>query len=240
MANFRYYERDGKKYYRVTAITGMLDKSNPFMGWAVNCMEKYALERVQKAYSLDVTSVSLILAEAKRNYRKVKTEAAAIGTAVHEAVRVYLATGEEPARPGAEVTAGFLAFLEWEAVHNVKVIATERTVYDAMWGVAGTMDMLAWVDGDLTVVDFKTSRAVYPEMRYQVAEYRAMVPFDEELVKATGGGKVVKSLILRLDKESGMPQSHDISDTYPTDLIIFRKLAEAYTLINPITLTTRG
>jgi len=113
-------------------------------------------------------------------------------------------------------------------------------VYDAMWGVAGTLDMLAWVDGDLTVVDFKTSKAVYAEMRYQVAEYRAMVPFDEELVKATGGGKVTRSLILRLDKESGMPQSHDISDTYPTDLIIFRKLAEAYALINPITLTTRG
>lgn len=234
MANFKYYEKNGKKYYRVTAITGMLDKSGALMGWAVNCMEKYALEKFKKAYSLDSTSVALILAEAKKNYRKVKEEAAAIGTAVHDAIKNYLSTGKEPIAPGPEVTAGFLAFLEWEAVHNVKVVAAERTVYDSMWGVAGTMDLLAWVDGDLTVVDFKTSKDVYPEMRYQVAEYRAMIPYDEELSKASLGGKATKSLILRLDKETGLPHPHDISDTYETDLTIFRNLAEAYALINPI------
>ena len=59
-------------------------------------------------------------------------------------------------------------------------------------------------------------KGIYDEMRYQVAGYRSAVGDCE------GCG------ILRLDKESGLPEWVDTSDTYEDDLSVFNILTDLW------------
>src|SRR5207237_6771148 len=51
-------------------------------------------------------------------------------------------------------------------------LAIERTVYCESCGYAGTLDLYARVEGALTVLDWKSGRAIYPEAFLQNVAYR--------------------------------------------------------------------
>jgi hypothetical protein len=128
-------------------------------------------------------------------------------------------TGKEPINPSDQVMSGFLAFLEWLGAHKVQSLDAERTVYGYDW--AGTLDLYCKFDGKLYVIDYKSSKAIYDEMRYQVAGYRSAVGDCE------GCG------ILRLDKETGYPEWVDTSNTYDEDLSVFNLLTHLWWARNP-------
>ena len=131
MSNKRYYEDDGKRYPRCTSICGQLDKSGPLTYWAAGCACDYIIEHhrletyyVNHAYDMFLTTVN----QARKEFRSVSDKALNIGSAVHAAIEHYLKTGEEPQDPPDQVLAGFIAFLEWEDEHIIKVYETELTV----------------------------------------------------------------------------------------------------------------
>ena len=51
-------------------------------------------------------------------------------------------------------------------------MAIERTVYCLACGFAGTLDLYARVEGALSVLDWKSGRAIYPEAFLQNVAYR--------------------------------------------------------------------
>jgi hypothetical protein len=51
-------------------------------------------------------------------------------------------------------------------------LAIERTVYCQVCGYAGTLDLYARLEGALTVLDWKSGRAIYPEAFLQNVAYR--------------------------------------------------------------------
>jgi hypothetical protein len=51
-------------------------------------------------------------------------------------------------------------------------LAIERTVYCEVCGYAGTLDLYARVSGVLTVLDWKSGKAIYPEAFLQNVAYR--------------------------------------------------------------------
>ena len=227
----RYYLKDGFELPSVTTITGLLDKP-ALVGWAVKMVVLYVLERISGMKSIGVKKLIGILEDAKGNYRKVSQKALDIGSAVHNAIEHYLKTGEEPKDPHDQVLAAFLAFLMWKDKYLVEVISTEETVYGTKY--AGTQDLKAIIDPEgragepgreayykKYVIDFKSSSGIYPEMRYQVAGYRQT---DKEI---EGNG------VLRLDKETGLPEWKDISDSYEIDVAIFNHLTEIWWLTHP-------
>lgn len=69
----------------------------------------------------------------------------------------------------------YQAYLAWRSSHRVKIVSIEQRVYSMKLGFAGTSDIVCYIDDKLTVGDFKTSKAVYPEYLLQVAAYRAAV-----------------------------------------------------------------
>ena len=93
-----------------------------------------------------------------------------------------------------------------------------------MWGDkwAGTLDFVGDYKNRLYVIDWKTSKAFYPEMPYQVAAYRSAV---QKKVEGCG--------ILRLDKEFGMPYFKDTSKSYESDLFVFEKMVELFYARHP-------
>jgi len=92
--------------------------------------------------------------------REVLNRAAARGTAVHNAIENYVKFGIEDISP--EHAGYFNGFLKWYTEHGVTPYGSEVRLYHKAFLYAGTADMMAGVDGLDTLVDFKTSSAVYP------------------------------------------------------------------------------
>lgn len=235
----QYYEDNGKRYPRCTSIVGQLDKSGPLTYWAAGCACDYIKQHLDASKLpvphdaairyVPLLSIGPIIETARKEFRSVSQKALNIGSEVHTAIEHYLKTGEEPKDPPDQVLAGFLAFLEWKDEHLVEVLTTEETVYGDRW--AGTLDLTAILKSpnnnmllDYTI-DFKTSKKPkpkngYEEWVYQLAAYKSQT-------KTPGMG------VLRLDKETGLPDWYDLTDEYECGIKVFNTLTDLWYLRNP-------
>jgi len=190
-------------------------------------------------------------------YKTVSDKALDVGSEVHNAIEVFLKreiARKDDGEPHWDITdpiyaklskqamTAFNAFNAWQKEHNLKPIELEKTVYGSRW--AGTLDFYGYFNDKLYVMDWKTSKpknkktgkGIYPEMRYQVAAYRNARNneiirewnchqkfrewVDENEIKGCG--------VLRLDKETGMPDWDDTSKTYEQDLRVFNRMVDLY------------
>jgi len=216
MADFKFYPApNGEQYARFSTVKDLLDKP-ALIPWAVNL----ACEYVRENYKPAEIGLSEVLEKARTEYRSMAKNAADIGTEIHRLIENYIKTGADPRgeiRP--EVENGFLAFLEWEKIHNVKWLESEFVVLDHELCVGGTVDAIAEIDGKKYLVDFKSSKAVYDEYKMQVAFY--FEAYQREVEPLDGAG------ILRLDKETGFPEWADFSQK-ENWLDEFERLYEAF------------
>ena len=88
------------------------------------------------------------------------------GTTIHAYLEARL-HGLEPEVLEGEAVKYRKAAEAWLDEWQPEVIATELTVFDK--GYAGTGDLWCKVDGETRIVDFKTSKAIYPEAALQLA-----------------------------------------------------------------------
>ena len=65
----------------------------------------------------------------------------------------------------------FKSYLGWARLHKIEPILIETPLVSEEYRFGGTPDLLAKVDGVNTLIDFKTSKAIYPEHLIQVAAY---------------------------------------------------------------------
>jgi len=106
-----------------------------------------------------------------------KQRAATIGTAIHAGIEWQLRTGlgedagPEPVLPDAAVWA-VESWKDWAKSIALEPLAIERTVYCEACGYAGTLDLYARIEGALTILDWKSGRAIYPEAFLQNVAYR--------------------------------------------------------------------
>src|SRR5690242_13702103 len=63
-----------------SSIIGMLDKSAPLMGWAVNCFHDSMMEAMRDGVNFSKDDVVAMLGVAKGAYRDRKAEAANVGS----------------------------------------------------------------------------------------------------------------------------------------------------------------
>ena len=220
----------------VTEIIGdCTDKSGALTQWAANMCKEWVIENCEwDTWEDDIsegwfTVRDTDLNDMRFNFKKVSQKALDIGSEVHNAIEKHL-QGKIFRLSTTEAKRAFGAFLAWADEHNLKPIHLEQTVYshDGSW--AGTLDIDCWLNGKRYIIDLKTSKAFYPEHRYQVAAYRIAVEDvtqDEENYPQGCG-------ILRLDKETGLPSWHDTSKTFEKDLLIFNAMFELYKLRHPI------
>ena len=112
----------------------------------------------------------------------------------------------------------FFAWEDWRKSVKLKPIFIEQTVYSENYGYAGTMDLLAEVEGVLTVVDWKTGKAVYSESHLQNAAYR-------QAIREMGHGDPKQGLIVRLPKVETDP-NFEVVAAKPENLM-FPKFLDA-------------
>ncbi len=110
-------------------------------------------------------------AEAER----IRDQAATHGSLVH-ALAALVVQGIPSIAMGDEgpSEAQMQAFVDWYETYVEEVHAVELKVAHATWRYAGTLDLLVRFKGDKrpTLVDLKTGKALYPEMKMQTAAYR--------------------------------------------------------------------
>jgi len=231
-------------------ISDCTNKGGGLTQWAANCCMDWVRENCDENVYKPSANVKTTywykvfeseLNQARFAYKTVSDKALDVGSQVHAFIELYLnakinksetilKTVDKYEKLPGEVQNAFDAFQNWEKDHNLKPIELEKTVYGSRW--AGTLDFYGYFDDQLYVIDWKTSkpknkktgRGIYPEMRYQVAAYRDAMSvglgFIPEAIAGCG--------VLRLDKETGMPDWNDTSKTYEQDLKVFNAMVDLY------------
>ena len=97
----------------------------------------------------------------EENADKITRQATSRGTDMHSLVENYLYNAEE--LPKVQPLSEFLfkiAKPDLKRINNIH--ALESSLYSKVLGIAGTLDCIAEFDGELAVIDFKTSKKPKP------------------------------------------------------------------------------
>ena len=149
----RYYRRNGKYYPSVTYVLGYYPKGKFFEDW---------LKKV--GYSADY----------------IVKKAADEGTQVHEMIESYLnneelnflsSNGDPLYNPN--IWQMFLKFVEWWETYKPTLLETEVHLFSDKLKVAGTCDLVCEIEGELWIVDFKTSNSIQTTYELQTDIYSA-------------------------------------------------------------------
>lgn len=159
------YEIDGIWYPRVTSI--------------VSIKAKPALHR----YYASMPSF--------QHAEAIKERSAQEGQLVHSIVEAILRN--EPVTIPSSIQASIDAFLAFKKEHSIRPIKIEERIVSRRHHYAGTIDILAEVDGVTGVLDIKTSKSIYRDYGMQTAAYVEALKEDSSLPPLT-------SWILRLDQ----------------------------------------
>jgi hypothetical protein len=110
-----------------------------------------------------------------REAKRIRKEAASHGTLVHGlAALVVQGLPSIPMGDEGPTQAQMDAFTDWYEHYVEAVHAVELPVANFAYRYAGTLDLLVRLKGDKrpTLVDIKSGKALWPEMRYQTGGYR--------------------------------------------------------------------
>jgi CRISPR/Cas system-associated exonuclease Cas4 (RecB family) len=207
-AHQRYHNAAGKRVAGVTTVLDMLAKHGLYK-WYWQC-------------GID-----------GRDPEKVRDEAAAVGTVAHARVEAYL-RGLEFDASGITLERmkqsgfAFAAFKEWWGRERYQLVASELQLVSEKWQVGGTLDILARRDGELALVDIKTSNGLYREHRLQVAAYAAL--YEE----THPGERVARLMLVRIPKEeAGVIEPVEITNRADCEAA-FGALAQTYRLLSKV------
>ena len=151
MPDSRYYQRNGEFYPSVTYVLGYYPKGKFFEDWLKKV--GYASEHIVR-------------------------KAASQGTETHEMIEDYL-NGKElkflssKGQPKYDtlVWQMFLRFVDFWEKYNPELIETEVHIFSDELKVAGTCDMVCKIDGELWIIDFKTSNHLQTTYDLQTSVY---------------------------------------------------------------------
>lgn len=195
------YTYEGKFVPGVTAILKILDKP-ALVQWAANCAVEHIsngyIARLEAGEMPETTAFLSLCQEAKTAHRRISREATDVGSAVHSFAESYLSNPQTPLPADPQAAKGATALITWANSHTIEPIHVEKMVFSKEHFYAGTVDFFGRIDGELCVLDFKTSSGLYLEMLLQLAAYA--VALEEE-----ANERIHHGWIVRLDKKTGKP-----------------------------------
>ena len=129
---------------------------------------------------------------ADKGWEKAQEELVAAGnrgTKVHEGVSLLLlgnklSMDDELTNPETgekeEITLeeweGLMSFVQWHEEHKPETILNEFVVFNDKDKYAGTVDYVCKINGETWVIDFKTSKDVWPQYEIQIMAYSKCLP----------------------------------------------------------------
>ena len=224
-----WYFANGKYVPSVTGVTKYLDKSGPLMYWAVKQTVNYFRSQFVAGTVVDEVQLEKIFREALTQFRSHTKEAADVGSLIHAWIEDYInkkliaspQTNVEIVMPlNARMQNGVKAFLNWEKDNQIEFIRSESKIYSKKYNYSGTCDLIAKVNGQLSVVDFKTGSGPYYEQTMQLAAYQNAL--EEELKL-----KFKERWLVSINKDTGELNTYECT-LYKQDLDAFKALLKVY------------
>lgn len=200
---------DGSKVVGTTTVLGRFKESGGLLWWACQMGQKYPALPVREAL-----------------YGERDT-AADIGSCVHSMVETHT-NGEDAsevfkafndktldAQAAEKVWSGFNAYLAWERMTRLEITHQELQLVCPVYRFGGTPDAIGLIDGEPCLLDWKTSKSVYPDMLIQLAAYGYLCEhgLQQERDYQPLGIKVRGYHLCKFSKEHG-----DFSHHYYPDL----------------------
>jgi hypothetical protein len=213
------YRVDGKPVASATKVLSVISKP-ALIPWALKQGSEW-LERNlfidddedDKVKPFKYTSrlgLGAIIKGVKSAYRGSSGNALETGSTAHQwiedALEVFIGTegnfGDDnlPDLPDdPDACNSIEAFKEWVGDNDIDFLSSEEKIYSRQDNYAGTLDCAAYVNGSLCIIDWKTSKGIYPEYHLQNAAYA-------QAWEDIHGKAVEQTLVLRLDKATGRYQ----------------------------------
>lgn len=109
-----------------------------------------------------------------------RDKAANVGTIIHARIMAYFLGYEiDNCNISPEVWKltdnSLLSFFEWAKPRKLKTILVETPLVSNKYQYGGTPDVYGKMDGELTLLDFKTGAGLYPEFFVQLAAYSQLL-----------------------------------------------------------------
>lgn len=187
MPTAAYTTRDGTRVPGTTTIIGRFKDSGALMHWAFEQGRSGAASLYEK-----------------------RDDAADVGTKAHEIIEMHL-TGHIPeevdivSEGAQQVWNVFQQYRTWERQSGIKILTRyqEISLVSEEHRFGGTPDALGTIDGELVLLDWKTSNGVYPDYTLQLAAYKHLVEHGERLDtrEPLGLGPVRGFHLLRFSKD---------------------------------------
>jgi len=239
------YKLDGHPMTGCTTILGVLAKP-ALIPWAAKMVVEYIQNNAQKEYypvpenedpgEYNYIVSEQLLAEAKVAHTKRKEKAGDYGTKTHEIIAEIIADVIEKSEgrilSGNNPNQSVQNFLDWAIENKVKFLETEKMIYSEDLFIAGTVDFVCEIDGQVWIGDFKTTGSgIYAEHFYQTAGYQVMLEAMGLYPNITG------HLILNLKENGEFLEKRSVSNEankkiFLNCLEIYRQTEKLKTNIN--------
>lgn len=159
---------------------------------------------------------------------KYRDKMADVGTITHLLVMCHLTNTKpdlsEYSPADIDIAHNCMAsYHQWEKSHEVKPVLVETPLSSDIYGYGGTLDCLAYINGELELLDFKTSNGIWPEYFYQLAAYRQLL--------IEQGHKVNRARILRIGKDSNSDFEDRTITTFDNEFQLFLHCLSIYNLL---------
>jgi CRISPR/Cas system-associated exonuclease Cas4 (RecB family) len=218
----------------VTGIIRVLSKADVLIPWALGEMisrVKLTLESNGGPFSKEL--VIAVLEASKSAHNDRKQQAGDIGTYVHNFLEGELKSRaglqpapvfpyDMPAEYAVPVSNSIDAGLKFFDEHEIKLVQAESPRWSPTHGFIGTGDLIAEVDGELTVVDYKTSKRLYDTVFLQLAAYQAA--YEEEFP----GQRITRRLAINVGKDGKLVTEDRDNATLERDFKCFLSLLDAW------------
>lgn len=191
----RYYEKDGVKYPSVTWICSYYPKNEGFWKW------------------------KLLTKDSDQIFKDAGTK----GTTIHKNIE-NLIRNKPRLSDLTESNDNYTnQFIKWiKSLKNAEIIDIEKFVINKDDKYAGTVDLIMKIDGQMYIVDIKTSKSLHITHELQLSAYKHAI-IEENLTKdcvgyGTLGKEKYKLALLKLSEESY--EFKEVDDKYDLFLAI--------------------
>lgn len=198
--------------------------------WAAKMASQHIETHLPLGRPIDEIEKKKLVDGCKKAHKQAKDDAGDLGTMLHNLFEKF-AKGlpyDEPINPILKSSFEYLK--KWAKDHKVVFRSSERVVYSKKHNVAGTLDLIAEVNGKLVLVDLKTSSGVWDEYWLQLAAYINFLyeefpklKFEDAIIIRCGkDGKCEIVSAVELCDKKGLFFEEFIADTYETFLSVLR------------------
>lgn len=212
----RFYKRNNKYYPSITTILNYYPKDIYFLDW---------------------------LKQNGTNSDYIAQKAAREGTSAHKLIEKYL-NGEKiewlnsrgEAKYPLIVWEMLLKFVEFWTEFKPELIQTEISVYSDKYEIGGTCDLIIKLNGEIWVIDLKTSNMLHKSYDLQTAAY--VICYEEMFGKRVDKAGILwlKSSKRKLNKEKVYGKGWELYEsprTIDENWSYFEKVHDLFKLENP-------